>query len=426
MRVMLLGGGGREHALAWKLAQSPLLETLFIAPGNPGMEPLGQLVALSLQDHTAITRFAKENRVDLVVVGPEAPLVAGIADVLREAGIAVFGPSKAAAQLEGSKDFTKTIARAAGAPTANYETFTALEPALAYICQKGAPLVVKYDGLMAGKGVTVAAHLDEAVAALEHLYASEGSARVVIEECLMGEEVSYFCLVDGEAVLPFGAAQDHKRAYDGDQGPNTGGMGVYSPPPIFDLASERRVLDEIIQPVAREMAKRGIPFQGVLFAGLMMTAEGPKLIEFNCRFGDPECQVLMLRLKDDLLTLLDGVARGQLRSLSARFLPDPAVGVVMATKGYPGHYPTGSPILGLDAASSVEGATLFHAGTAHLDGQIVSNGGRVLTLCALGTTLSQARERAYHAVAQIDWPMGFCRRDIAARGLAHLEEKSGS
>jgi phosphoribosylamine--glycine ligase len=426
MRVMLLGGGGREHALAWKMAQSPLLETLFIAPGNPGMEALGTLVPLALTDHEGIARFAQENRIDLVVVGPEAPLVAGIADKLRASGIAVFGPSRAAAQLEGSKDFTKTIAAAAGAPSAAYATFTALKPALDYVRDKGAPIVVKYDGLMAGKGVTVASEIHEAEAALQALYASEPTARVVIEECLVGEEVSYFCLVDGETVLPFGAAQDHKRAFDGDLGPNTGGMGVYSPPPVFDAASEKRALETIIRPVVREMVKRGMPFQGVLFAGLMMTSDGPKLIEFNCRFGDPECQVLMLRLKDDLLTLLDGAARGQLRFLSARFEPLSAVGVVMATKGYPGEYPTGTPIRGLDEAGSGDRAVVFHAGTARKNGEIVSQGGRVLTLCATGATLREARDRAYDATSRVDWPMGFYRRDIAARGLAHLEGKSGS
>ena len=421
MRVLLLGSGGREHALAWAIARSPLCGTLFIAPGNPGMAALGTCVPLKLDDHAGIIAFGQENRIDLVVVGPEAPLVAGLADELIAAGMRVFGPSKAAAQLEGSKDFTKSVAVAANAPTAAYRTFTSLAPAVAHVHEQGVPIVVKYDGLMAGKGVTVAETIGEAVDALETLYASEPAARVVIEECLIGEEVSYFCLVDGETVLPFGAAQDHKRALDGDKGPNTGGMGVYSPAPVFTVEMERRVLDEIVKPVAREMVARGMPYRGILFAGLMITATGPKLIEFNCRFGDPECQVLMLRLADDLLPILDAVARGQLAGVTARFNPESAVGVVMATRGYPGSYPSGTPITGLDDAAAMPGATVFHAGTRLVDGKLVSAGGRVLTICATGKGLPEARQRAYDAVAKVDWPDGFCRSDIGAKGLAHLK-----
>ena len=421
MRVLLLGGGGREHALAWAIARSPLCDKLFIGPGNPGMAMLGTLVPLRLDDHAGIIAFGQENRIDLVVVGPEAPLVAGLSDELIAAGMRVFGPSKAAAQLEGSKDFTKSVAVAANAPTAAYRTFTSLAPAVAHVHEQGVPIVVKYDGLMAGKGVTVAETIGEAVDALETLYASEPAARVVIEECLIGEEVSYFCLVDGETVLPFGAAQDHKRALDGDKGPNTGGMGVYSPAPVFTVEMERRVLDEIVKPVAREMAARGMPYRGILFAGLMITATGPKLIEFNCRFGDPECQVLMLRLADDLLPILDAVARGQLAGVTARFNPESAVGVVMATRGYPGGYPSGTPITGLDDAAAMPGATVFHAGTRLVDGKLVSAGGRVLTICATGKGLPEARQRAYDAVAKVDWPDGFCRSDIGAKGLAHLK-----
>ncbi|MCA3646335.1 MAG: phosphoribosylamine--glycine ligase [Methylobacterium sp.] len=421
MRVLLLGSGGREHALAWAIARSSLCGTLFIAPGNPGMAALGTCVPLKLDDHAGIIAFGQENRIDLVVVGPEAPLVAGLSDELIAAGMRVFGPSKAAAQLEGSKDFTKSVAVAANAPTAAYRTFTSLVPAVAHVHEQGAPIVVKYDGLMAGKGVTVAETIGEAVDALETLYASEPAARVVIEECLIGEEVSYFCLVDGETVLPFGAAQDHKRALDGDKGPNTGGMGVYSPAPVFTVEMERRVLDEIVKPVAREMAARGMPYRGILFAGLMITATGPKLIEFNCRFGDPECQVLMLRLADDLLPILDAVARGQLAGVTARFNPESAVGVVMATRGYPGSYPSGTPIGGLDDAAAMPGATVFHAGTRLVDGKLVSAGGRVLTICATGKGLPEARQRAYDAVAKVDWPDGFCRSDIGAKGLAHLK-----
>ncbi|MCZ8270739.1 MAG: phosphoribosylamine--glycine ligase [Beijerinckiaceae bacterium] len=421
MRVLLLGSGGREHALAWAIARSSLCGTLFIAPGNPGMAALGTCVPLKLDDHAGIIAFGQENRIDLVVVGPEAPLVAGLADELIAAGMRVFGPSKAAAQLEGSKDFTKSVAVAANAPTAAYRTFTSLAPAVSYVREQGAPIVVKYDGLMAGKGVTVAETIGEAVDALETLYASEPAARVVIEECLIGEEVSYFCLVDGETVLPFGAAQDHKRALDGDKGPNTGGMGVYSPAPVFTVEMERRALDEIVKPVAREMVARGMPYRGILFAGLMITATGPKLIEFNCRFGDPECQVLMLRLADDLLPILDAVARGQLAGVTARFNPESAVGVVMATRGYPGSYPSGTPITGLDDAAAMPGATVFHAGTRLVDGKLVSAGGRVLTICATGKGLPEARQRAYDAVAKVDWPDGFCRSDIGAKGLAHLK-----
>lgn len=421
MRVLLLGSGGREHALAWAIARSPLCGTLFIAPGNPGMAALGTCVPLKLDDHAGIIAFGQENRIDLVVVGPEAPLVAGLADELIAAGMRVFGPSKAAAQLEGSKDFTKSVAVAANAPTAAYRTFTSLVPAVAHVHEQGVPIVVKYDGLMAGKGVTVAETIGEAVDALETLYASEPAARVVIEECLIGEEVSYFCLVDGETVLPFGAAQDHKRALDGDKGPNTGGMGVYSPAPVFTTEMERRALDEIVKPVAREMVARGMPYRGILFAGLMITATGPKLIEFNCRFGDPECQVLMLRLADDLLPILDAVARGQLAGVTARFNPESAVGVVMATRGYPGSYPSGTPITGLDDAAAMPGATVFHAGTRLVDAKLVSAGGRVLTICATGKGLPEARQRAYDAVAKVDWPDGFCRSDIGAKGLAHLK-----
>lgn len=419
--MLLLGSGGREHALAWAIAKSPLCEALFIAPGNPGMTEHGTLVPLKLEDHAGIIAFARDNNIDLVVVGPEAPLVAGIADELIAAGIRVFGPSKAAAQLEGSKDFTKSVAVAAKAPTASYRTFTSLAPAVAYVREQGAPIVVKYDGLMAGKGVTVAETIGEAVEALETLYGSEPSARVVIEECMIGEEASYFCFVDGETVLPFGAAQDHKRVFDGDKGPNTGGMGVYSPPPVFTAEMERRALDEIVKPVAREMVKRGMPYRGILFVGLMITTTGPRLIEFNCRFGDPECQVLMLRLADDLLPILDAVSRGQLAGVTARFREESAVGVVMATKGYPGSYPTGTPIAGLDAAAAMPGATVFHAGTKLVGEQLVSAGGRVLTICATGKDLPEARQRAYDAVAKVDWPEGFCRSDIGAKGLAHLK-----
>ena len=423
MKVLLIGNGGREHALAWALAKSPRLTKLWIAPGNPGTATCGENVAIKVEDLDRLVAFARERAVDLVVVGPEAPLVAGLADRLSEAGIAVFGPSKEAAQLEGSKDFTKRICDAAGIPTSAYATFTNRAAAVAYVEQQGAPIVVKYDGLMAGKGVTVAATIAEAVAAIDALYANEAGARVVIEECLIGEEASFFCMVDGETVLPFGSAQDHKRAFDGDSGPNTGGMGAYSPAPVMSAAIERRALEDIVIPTAREMTRRGTPYRGILFAGLMITAEGPKLIEYNCRFGDPECQVLMLRLADDLLPVLDAVARGRLSEVSVRFSPESAVGVVMASKGYPGAYPSGSTIRGVESAATEASQVIFHAGTRRTDEALVAAGGRVLTVCAVGADLPEARARAYALVDRIDWPEGFCRRDIGAKGLARLEGK---
>lgn len=422
MNVLLIGNGGRENALAWAIAKSPALKQLFISPGNPGTAGLGKNVLVSIGDHASVVEFCRTNAIDLVVVGPEAPLVDGIADAITAAGIRVFGPSKAAAQLEGSKDFTKSICDAAKAPTAAYATFTDEAGALAYVSKTGAPIVVKYDGLMGGKGVTVAETLEDAKAAIRTLYASEPDAKVVIEEMLVGEEASYFCFVDGETVLPLGSAQDHKRAFDGDEGPNTGGMGAYSPAPVMTAEIERRTLDEIVIPTAKEMVKQGMPYRGILFVGLMIGPEGPKLIEYNCRFGDPECQVLMLRLESDLLGLLDGVARGELTKLSVKLKPVCAVGVVMAAHGYPGNFEKGSAIRGLDAANAMPGALVFHAGT-RADGAIIrANGGRVLTVCATGDDLPQARERAYAAVAKIHWPEGFYRQDIGAKGMIHLTE----
>lgn len=419
LNVLLIGGGGREHALAWAFKKSALLRALYVAPGNGGTMPISdECDGLDITDHAAVIAFCKQNAVNLVVVGPEAPLVAGIADALIAAGIPVFGPTAAAAQLEGSKDFTKSICDAAGIPTAAYATFTGRQAALDYIDAKGAPIVVKYDGLMAGKGVTVAETASDAREAIHALYDNEPKAKVVIEEMLIGEEASFFCLVDGETVVPFGSAQDHKRAFDDDQGPNTGGMGAYSPAPVMTPEIERRALDEIVIPTAREMVRRGMPYRGILYAGLIMTTEGPKLIEYNCRFGDPECQVLVLRLDGDLLALLDGVAHGELARASVHMKPQSAVGVVMAAKGYPGEYRKGSEIRGLNAAGAVEEVAVFHAGTKAVGDRIVANGGRVLTICATGTDLSEARALAYSAVAGIDWPEGFCRSDIGAKGLA--------
>ncbi len=421
MKVLLLGSGGREHALALALSRSPSLTQLFILPGNDGMAREGQLVpGIALSDHAAILGLCRQEAIDLVVVGPEAPLVAGLADDLAAAGLAVFGPSKAAAQLEGSKDFTKSVCDAAGIPTAAYATFTDHAGALAYLRAKGAPIVVKYDGLMAGKGVTVAARLAEAEEAIAALYANEPAAKVVIEEMMEGEEASFFCLIDGETVVPFGSAQDHKRVFDGDRGPNTGGMGAYSPAPVFTAALETETLERIIRPTAREMVRRGMPYRGVLFAGLMLTAEGPRLIEYNCRFGDPECQALMLRFEGDLVQVLLAAATGALDRVRVRLGANHTVGVVMAAKGYPGDYAKGSVIRGLGPAGAQPGVTIFHAGTKTVGGEVTSHGGRVLTVAATGTTLREARDRAYAAVDAIDWPEGFCRRDIAARGLARL------
>jgi phosphoribosylamine--glycine ligase len=418
MNVLLIGSGGREHALAWKIAQSPQLTRLFIAPGNPGTAQCGNNLALNVADHAAVIAACKAQAVDLVVVGPEAPLVAGLADDLVAAGIKVFGPSRAAAQLEGSKAFTKGVCDAAGIPTARYARFTDAAAAKAYVAGEGAPIVVKYDGLMAGKGVTVAATVAEAQGAIDALYANEPAAVVVIEECMVGEEASFFALVDGETVLPLASAQDHKRAFDGDTGPNTGGMGAYSPAPVMTAAMERITLETIVRPTAREMARRGTPFRGVLFAGLMITVEGPKLIEYNCRFGDPECEVLMLRLESDLLPLLLATAEGRLGGMAATWREETALTVVMATKGYPGSYPSGSEISGVERAGALPGVTVFHAGTKKEGARLLASGGRVLCVSAMAADVAEARRRAYAGVDAIDWPEGFCRRDIAHRALA--------
>ncbi len=420
MNVLLLGSGGREHALAWRLAASPLLTKLYAAPGNPGIAEEAELVALDIADHDAVRRFCLDQAIDLVVVGPEAPLVAGLADDLRAAGIRVFGPSKAAAQLEGSKGFTKDLCARFNIPTGAYRRFSALEPAKAYVREQGAPIVVKADGLAAGKGVTVAMTLPEAIEALEACF--DGSfgaagAEVVIEEFLTGEEASFFCLCDGRTALPFGTAQDHKRVGDGDIGPNTGGMGAYSPAPVMTPEIIERTMREIVEPTMRGMAEMGHPFQGVLFVGLMIDDEGPKLIEYNTRFGDPECQVLMMRLKEDLLVLLNAAVDGQLAHTSARWRDETALTVVMAAKGYPASPEKGSVIRGVEAAAKGENVEIFHAGTAMRDGELIANGGRVLNVTAMGTSAGEAQKRAYEAVERIDWPEGFCRRDIGWRAV---------
>ncbi len=422
MRVLLLGSGGREHALAWKLAQSPRLTALYAAPGNAGIARLAETVALDITDHAAVVSSCRALRIDLVVIGPEAPLVAGLADDLEAAGIRVFGPSRAAARLEGSKAFTKELCRRHDIPTAASETFRDPVSALAHLRHRGAPVVVKADGLAAGKGVRICLTEAEAVEAIADcfsgLYGDAGST-VILEDRLEGEEASFFALCDGRTALPLATAQDHKRAYDGDTGPNTGGMGAYSPAPVMTPALERRTMDEIVRPTLHAMAEAGTPFRGVLYAGLMITATGPKLIEYNVRFGDPECQALMLRLKSDLLPLLEATADGTVAGQSLEWRDVHALTVAMASRGYPGDYRTGAPIGGLDEAEKVPGVTVFHAGT-RCDGpdRVVSAGGRVLNVSAVGSSLREARDRAYEAVQRIDWADGFYRTDIGIRALS--------
>ena len=417
MKVLLLGSGGREHALAWKLAASPLLTKLYAAPGNPGIAEEAEIVGLKVSDNAAVEAFCKMNKIDLVVVGPEAPLVAGLADRLNTAKIKVFGPIAAAARLEGSKSFTKQLCAANNIPTAKYAEFKEKAGARKYLDQVGAPIVLKADGLHAGKGVFVAMTKQEANDALDKVFEMGGNDPVVIEEFLDGEEASYFCFIDGDTVLPLTSAQDHKRVFDGDKGPNTGGMGAYSPAPVFTPEIEKRTLEEIVRPTARALVKAGTPYRGVLYIGLMITKDGPKLIEYNVRFGDPECQVLMPRMKDDLLTLMLATCDGTLDKTSVRWNDEVAISVVLATKGYPGDYKSGSEIRGLAKASEVEGVKIFHAGTKREGGTILAAGGRVLNVTAKGKTVKEAQMRAYIAVDLIDWPEGFCRRDIGWRAL---------
>ena len=421
LNVLLIGSGGREHALAWRLASSPRLKRLFAAPGNPGIAEHAVLCALDIDDHQGVVDFCRREAIDLVVVGPEAPLVAGLADALSAASIRVFGPSKAAAALEGSKGFTKDLCTEAGIPTAAYRRFTEADAARAYASDRGAPIVVKADGIAAGKGVVVAATLDEAHEAIDACFAGAfgaAGAEVVIEDVLIGEEASFFAIADGETVIAFGAAQDHKRAFDGDEGPNTGGMGAYSPAPVMDAAMAERTMAEIIRPTVAALKRRGTPFKGVLFAGLMITEKGPELIEYNVRFGDPECQVLMMRLDSDLLDLLCSAADGHLSTcLPPCFSANAALTVVMAAKGYPGSYAKGTPIGGIAAAERIEGAKVFQAGTAIQAGHLVAAGGRVLSVSAVGPDIAEAKDRAYRAVAAIEWGGGFCRSDIGWRAI---------
>ncbi len=425
MNVLIIGSGGREHALAWALARSPLVSRIYCAPGNGGIDDDLRLDADGT-DFAQIEQIVRAHDIEFVVVGPEAPLVAGLVDYLTDRGITAFGPSAAAAQLEGSKGFTKDLCARAGIPTAAYRRFTEAVPAKAFIRETGAPIVVKADGLAAGKGVIIAETIAEAEAAVDNILGGQfgsAGAELVIEAFLEGEEASFFALVDGENVLPLVAAQDHKRVGEGDSGPNTGGMGAYSPAPIMDAAMCARVMEAIIKPTVATMAADGTPFKGVLFAGLMITEEGPQLIEYNVRFGDPECQVLMLRLASDLLPALLASAKGGLSGVELQWRDACAVTVVMAANGYPGDYAKGDAIGGLDAAGAVEGVQIFHAGTARKDGQITANGGRVLNITATGANVSEAVARAYRAVDLIDWPGGFCRRDIAWRALARENTK---
>ena len=421
LNLLLIGGGGREHALAWKLRQSPLLGRLYCAPGNAGIEQVAECVPLDVDDHAAVARFCKENDIGLAVIGPELPLVAGLTDDLEAQGTKVFGPSRAAAALEGSKGFTKDLCAQYGIPTARYHRFTEPDPALFYVMGQKPPIVIKADGLAAGKGVIIAETIEAASRAIDDFFLGVfGTAgkEIVVEEFLDGEEASFFTLTDGETILPLATAQDHKRAFDGDTGPNTGGMGAYSPAPVMTPELCAQVMDKIVAPTVRAMAERGTPFKGVLYAGLMIKDEVAKLIEYNVRFGDPEAQVLMLRLKSDLLPALLAVADGTLSSVALDWHDDPALCVVMAANGYPGAYEKGSEIEGLAQASADPQVQIFHAGTKREGNRILADGGRVLGVTARGRDIREAQSHAYAAVDQIDWPGGFYRRDIGWRALS--------
>jgi len=420
MNILILGAGGREHALAWKIAASPLTTKLYCAPGNAGIASEAECVGVDITDHKAVIALCKDKKIDFVVVGPEAPLCAGIADDLEAAGIKTFGPGKWAARLEGSKGFTKDLCKANNIPTAAYQRFKGAAAAKDYVRAKGAPIVVKNDGLAAGKGVVVASTVEEAEAAIDMMFdggLGERAWEIVIEDCLAGEEASFFALCDGETAIPLASAQDHKRVGDGDTGPNTGGMGAYSPAPIMTPEMNSRVMDEIILPTVRALKAMGAPYKGVLFAGLMIAKDGPQLIEYNVRFGDPETQVLMLRLMSDFLPALMAARDGQLKNFDLRWYDDAALTVVMAAKGYPGSYDKGSVIDGLDEAAQIEGVEIFHAGTKSDGTHILANGGRVLNVSARGKTVREAQTRAYAAVDRIKWPQGFCRRDIGWRAI---------
>lgn len=426
MNILLLGSGGREHALAWKIAASPLVTKLWCAPGNAGIAREAECVALDVANHAAVIDFCRDNAVELVVVGPETPLAAGIVDDLSLAGIKAFGPSRTAAQLESSKGFTKALCTEFGIPTGAYQRFDNATEALGYVRAQGAPIVVKADGLAAGKGVVVAQTLGEAEDAIAMMFEGAfGTAgtEVVIEEFLSGREVSFFALCDGDTAIPLASAQDHKRVFDHDAGPNTGGMGAYSPTPLVTPQIDDEIMAKIILPTVAGMKARGTPFRGVLYAGIMLTAQGPKLFEFNVRFGDPECQVLMLRMMSDIVPAFLAACDGQLHNFDLRWYPESALTVVMAARGYPGDYNKGTRIDGLDDAARVDGVEIFHAGTVAKDGAILANGGRVLNICALGRTVTEAQARAYEAIDRIRWADGFCRRDIGWQAVE--AEKAG-
>jgi len=420
MNILILGGGGREHSLAWAVLQNPKCDRLVVAPGNAGIAAIADCAALDIEDGGAVLGFVEEEAIDFVIIGPEAPLASGVGDRLREAGILVFGPSKAAAQLETSKAFTKSVCDAAGAPTATYGHFDNADAAKAYVRSQGTPIVVKADGLAAGKGVIIAESRAEAEAAIDDMFGGAfggAGAEVVIEEFMTGEEASFFVLCDGETVLPIGTAQDHKRVGEGDTGPNTGGMGAYSPAPVLTDTVAQRALDEIIRPTMAEMARRGMPYQGVLYAGLMIEGGAPRLVEYNVRFGDPECQVLMMRLGAQALDLMHAVAEGRLDAAQVNWANDHAMTVVMAAKGYPGPYEKGAVIGGLDDLPETSSQMVFHAGTQANDGKTIASGGRVLNVTARGDSLAEAAHRTYEMVDNIDFPGGFCRRDIGWRAL---------
>ncbi|WP_065329867.1 phosphoribosylamine--glycine ligase [Tritonibacter mobilis] len=420
MNILILGSGGREHALAWAVMQNPKCDRLIVAPGNAGIAKIAECASLNAEDGGAVVTFAEENAIDFVIVGPEAPLAAGVADRLRDAGILVFGPSEAAARLEASKSFTKEICDAANAPTAGYGHFTDAEAAKAHVRANGAPIVVKADGLAAGKGVIVAMDEQTALDAIDDMFGGAfggAGAEVVIEEFMEGEEASLFVLCDGEEILSIGTAQDHKRVGEGDTGLNTGGMGAYSPAPVLSAEVEARAMEEIVKPTMRVMAERGMPYQGVLYAGLMIKDGQPRLVEYNVRFGDPECQVLMMRLGAQALDLMQAAAEGRLADARVNWADDHAITVVMAANGYPGDYQKGSEIKGLAALPEDSMNMVFHAGTKAEGDTILANGGRVLNVTARGDSLTEARDRAYAMVDQIDWPEGFVRRDIGWRAL---------
>ena len=421
MRILVVGSGGREHALCWAIAASPLCGKLYCAPGNAGIAQEAECVAIGAEDIDKLTAFARAQKIDFVVVGPEAPLVAGLADRMEAAGIKTFGPSRAAAELEGSKGFVKDLCARLDIPTARYRRFTDAAAARAYARAEGAPIVVKADGLAAGKGVVVAETVEEALAAIDERMTARkfgaAGAAVVIEEFLAGEEASLLALVDGENILLLPSAQDHKRVGDGDTGPNTGGMGAYSPAPVVTPEIERLALERIFKPAVAAMKAAGTPFKGVLYAGIIVDKGAPKLIEFNVRFGDPECQALIVRLMSDLLPALIATRDGELKNFDLRWYPDASLCVVMASKGYPGDYVKNTEIEGLERAGAVEGVVVFHSGTAAREGKILATGGRVLGVTARGKTVAEARERAYRAIDVIDWPQGFCRRDIAWRAM---------